>query len=159
MRIKKRFKKISAFLIMCGLLLQLFFPAVGSIKLSADEVSSEYVMEYMSGGIWKDFEDSVITNSSIDAVRIQSPYGAPYYLEYKTLNSGAYGFYSPVQSNDRSEEAYAGLSGRPIQKLAISVYSNEGAKLTSGIVVMYRAYVTERGCRGSATPIRSICRR
>ena len=81
MRIKKRFKKISAFLIMCGLLLQLFFPAVGSIKLSAEEVSSEYVMKYMSGGTWKDFDDSVITNSSIDAVRIQSPYGGPYYLE------------------------------------------------------------------------------
>ena len=141
MRIKQRLKIFPAFLIMFSLTLQLFFPAVGSITAVADEANSDYVMKYMSGGTWKDFDDSVITNSSIDAVRIQSPYGASYYLEYRTLNSGASGFYSPVKSNDRSEEAYAGSSGKPIQKLAISVYSNEQVKLTSGIVVMYRAYV------------------
>ena len=61
-----------------------------------------------------------------------------YYLLYKTWNEGKAGYYPAVKS---TEDDYAGSPGKPIQRMNIKVYKNDGTQLTSGVVVMYRAYV------------------
>ena len=61
-----------------------------------------------------------------------------YYVQYRTFNTGKTDWYPYVKSTIND---YAGSAGKPIQKLQIQAYKNDGTKLSSGIVVMYRAYV------------------
>lgn len=97
-------------------------------------------LSYMVGGNWQSFSKSVVS-SQIDGIKIQTSSGKPYYLLYKTHNAGKTDFYPAVKSTDND---YAGSSGKPIQKLSIYAYKNDGTKLTTGVVVMYRAYVDSR---------------
>ena len=97
-------------------------------------------LSYLSNGTWKTFSKSVMA-SPIDGIKIQTSAGKPYYLLYKTQNAGKSGFYPAVKS---TENDYAGSPGKAIQKLSIYAYKNDGTKLTTGVVVMYRAYVDGR---------------
>ena len=103
--------------------------------LAGEEAAA--TLSYLKDGNWTAFDKSVLT-TNIDGIKIQTAPTKPYYLLYKTHNEGKTGFYSAVKS---TEDDYAGSSGRPIQKLSIQVYKNDGTKLTTGVVVMYRAYV------------------
>ena len=106
--------------------------------LPGEEASAS--LSYLSNGSWKSFSKSVMA-SPIDGIKIQTSTGKPYYLLYKTQNEGKSGFYPAVKS---TENDYAGSSGKAIQKLSIYAYQNDGTKLTTGVVVMYRAYVDGR---------------
>ena len=94
-------------------------------------------MSYLKNGAWSAFDGSVLT-SGIDGVKIQTSASKPYYLSYRTWNEGRTNFYPAVRS---TENDYAGYPGKAIQRLAIQVYRNDGTKLTTGVVVMYRVYV------------------
>ena len=91
---------------------------------------------YSIGGIWKGFSNQ--TKSAMDCIKIQTSSQKAYYLQYRTKNNGMDDYYPYVKSN---ENAYAGYSGKAIQELQIQAYKNDGTKLVSGIVVMYRAFV------------------
>lgn len=111
----------------------------GSGSFSGDEISisSRYMVDNTSN--WKSFTGSV-KSSHIDGVELKTS-GQPFYFLYKTWNEGQPYYYPAVKSTDSD---YAGSPGKPIQKLNIEVYSNDGTELTSGVVVMYRAYVDGR---------------
>ncbi len=94
-------------------------------------------LSYLKDGSWRSFSQQLI-DSGIDGIKIQTSTAKSYYLSYKTHNSSKTGFYPAVKS---TENDYAGSPGKPIQKLSIQVYKNDGTKLTTGVVVMYRAYV------------------
>ncbi len=94
-------------------------------------------MSYLKNGAWTGFSNKVET-TDIDGIKIQTPASKSYYLAYKTQNEGQTSFYPIVTS---TENDYAGASGKPIQKLCIHVYRNDGTKLATGVVVMYRALV------------------
>ncbi|WP_093989891.1 C39 family peptidase [Massiliimalia timonensis] len=94
---------------------------------------------YLKNGTWKEFKYK--TSNSMDGIKIQTLPSSSFYLQYRTCNKGNTSFYSFVKSN---ENDYAGLSGKPIQQLQIQAYTNSGTKLTSRIVVMYRASVDGR---------------
>ena len=77
----------------------------------------------------------------MDGIRIQTDPSKEYYISYRTKNAGNSSYYSFVSSLDTSSSAYAGSAGKPIQRLGIRVYRrSDGAKLTTGVVVMYRVY-------------------
>ena len=97
--------------------------------------SLSYMMDTNSN--WNAFDRSTLV-SHIDGIKIQTGTNKPYYLSYQTWNAGQAGFYPAVRS---TENDYAGSAGKPIQQLSIKVYKNDGTKLTSGVIVMYRAYV------------------
>ena len=65
----------------------------------------------------------------------------PYYITYRTHNQGQGTYYPFVTSR---ENDYAGSAGKPIQLLSLYAYRNDGTKLVTGVVVMYRAYVEGR---------------
>ena len=92
---------------------------------------------YLKNGSWTSF-DKQIEMTGIDGIKIQTLASKPYYLAYKTQNEGQSSFYPIVTSRQND---YAGVSGKPIQKLCIQVYKNDGTKLATGVVVMYRVYV------------------
>lgn len=92
---------------------------------------------YMTGGAWKSFTASAVA-PSIEGLKLQTSAGKGYYLSYKTWNEGQANYYPAVKSTVND---YAGAPGKPIQRLAVSVYKNDGAVLTSGVIVMYRAFV------------------
>lgn len=94
-------------------------------------------MSYLKNGAWTGFSKKVET-TGIDGIKIQTPASKSYYLAYKTQNEGQSSFYPIVTSK---QDDYAGASGKPIQKLCIHVYKNDGTKLATGVVVMYRALV------------------
>lgn len=98
---------------------------------------AQATLSYLKDGSWKTFSKKVQA-SGIDGIKIQTSASKSYYLSYKTQNSGQTGFYPAVKS---TEDDYAGYTGKAIQKLSIQVYKNDGTKLASGVVVMYRAYV------------------
>ena len=77
----------------------------------------------------------------IYGIRIQTTKSRSYYLQYRTWNQGQSGFYPYVKSTDND---YAGSSGKPIQLLQIQAFDNNGTKLTTGVVVMYRVHVGGR---------------
>ena len=107
---------------------------------SSGDYSGEGVspsLSYLSNGSWKSF-NKVVTATPIDGIKIQTSSDSSYYLQYRTWNQGQSGYYPYVKSNDND---YAGLSGKPIQRLQIQAYKNDGTKLTSGVVVMYRVLV------------------
>ena len=63
-------------------------------------------------------------------------------------------FYPAVSSlkND-----YAGSVGKPIQLVSIRAFSKDGTKLTSGVIVMYRAFVGQMAAVGKVMLIHSGC--
>ena len=100
-------------------------------------VETTATMSYLKNGAWTGFNAKVET-TGIDGIKIQTAASKSYYLAYKTQNEGQSGFYPIVTS---TQDDYAGASGKPIQKLCIHVYRNDGTKLATGVVVMYRALV------------------
>lgn len=102
----------------------------------ASEETSDVQLSYLSNGTWKTFNDQV--QSSMDGIKIQTSSNSSYYLQYRTWNQGKTDYYPYVKSNVND---YAGSSGKPLQRLQIQAYQNDGTKLTAGIVVMYRAFV------------------
>ena len=99
-------------------------------------VTSNIQFSYLKNGSWTSFNGTVLTG--MDGIKIQTGANSPYYLQYRTWNEGKTGYYSYVKSNVND---YAGSSGKPIQQLQIQVYQNDGTKLVTGVVVMYRAKV------------------
>ncbi|WP_156990080.1 C39 family peptidase [Caproicibacter fermentans] len=112
----------------------------GTDDFSGDELSLSLSYMADSNDNWNGFNGSV-TAPHIDGIRIQTDSAQPFYLLYKTLNSGRDTYYPEVSSTGND---YAGSAGKPIQRLSIHAYQNDGTKLTSGIVVMYRALVDGR---------------
>lgn len=89
---------------------------------------------------WKSFSKSTLS-SRIDGIKIQTGSNKDYYLTYRTWNEGQSSYYPAVNS---TENDYAGSPEKAIQRLSINVYRNNGTKLTSGIIVMYRVYTDSR---------------
>ena len=90
---------------------------------------------------WNTF-DKTVTADHIDGVKIQTDSTHGFYLTYQTWNQGQGGFYPEVTSlqNDYARA----LQVKPIQLLSIRAYKSDGTKLTSGVVIMYRALVNGR---------------
>ena len=99
-------------------------------------VTSNIQFSYLKNGGWTSFNGAVLTG--MDGIKIQTSASSPYYLQYRTWNEGKTGYYPYVKSNVND---YAGSSGKPVQQLQIQVYQNDGTKLVTGVVVMYRAKV------------------
>lgn len=99
-------------------------------------------LSYMVGNEsnWKSFSKSTLS-PKIDGIKIQTGSSKDYYLTYRTWNEGQSSYYPAVNS---TENDYAGSPGKAIQRLSINVYRNNGTKLTSGIIVMYRVYTDSR---------------
>lgn len=99
-------------------------------------------LSYMvgNGSNSKSFSKSTLS-SRIDGIKIQTGSNKDYYLTYRTWNEGQSSYYPAVNS---TENDYAGSPGKAIQRLSINVYRNNGTKLTSGIIVMYRVYTDSR---------------
>lgn len=99
-------------------------------------------LSYMVGNEsnWKSFSKSTLS-PRIDGIKIQTGSNKDYYLTYRTWNEGQSSYYPAVNS---TENDYAGSPGKAIQRLSINVYRNNGTKLTSGIIVMYRVYTDSR---------------
>lgn len=93
----------------------------------------------LRNGKWQEFKYK--TTGEMDGIKIQTLPSSPFYIHYRTRNEGRSSFYSFVDSN---ENDYAGMSGKPVQLLQIQVYKNNGTKLTSNIVAMYRVSVEGR---------------
>ena len=96
---------------------------------------------YMIDGGWEDMGTGVPAGSGLDGLKITTNPSKPYYLSYETWNQGQSGFYPAVSS---LENDYAGSAGKPIQLVSIRAFSKDGTKLTSGVIVMYRAFVGGR---------------
>lgn len=94
---------------------------------------------YLKNGAWNAFSGT--SETAMDGIKIQTPKSSPYFLRYRTWNSGKADWYSRVDSN---VDDYAGAPNRPIQRLQIQVYGTDGTKITEKIVVMYRARVAGR---------------
>ena len=103
-----------------------------------DGVEVTPTLSYMVNDSWTSFSQKVTVPGGFDGIRIQTSSNNEYYLSYKTLNEGKT-YYYPAVSSTGSD--FAGLSGKKIQRLNIKALKNSGTSLTSGIVVMYRAYV------------------
>ena len=142
----KFFKKTAAHLLVFCLLMSAVIISNGSLKTSAAAVNGEYTLSYLSAGGWTYF-DAVAYCTTITGIRIQSPSGKGYYLEYATQNSGISGFYSSVKSTDTGTDDYAGSSNstRTIQRIKIKVFDNSGNSLDSKIIVMYRVKTAADG--------------
>ena len=116
----------------------------GTTSLPGEDLpgaESEPSLQYMVGNSpFKSFTKKV-TASHIDGIKIQTNSSKPYYFIYKTWNEGK-GYYYPEVSSRGND--YAGSPNKPIQRLNIQVYQNNGTKLTSGVVVMYRVYADGR---------------
>ena len=91
-------------------------------------------MSYMYSNIRQSYPGSIL-HDPIEGVKIQTASSKPYYFTYKTWNEGKTWYYPAVKS---TEDDDAGMSGRPIQRLNIQVFRNDGTALESGVVVMYR---------------------
>lgn len=94
---------------------------------------------YLKSGTWNTFSGT--SETTMDGIKIKTPGSSPYFLRYRTWNSGKSDWYSRVDSN---VDDYAGAPNRPIQRLQIQVYDTNGVKITEKIVVMYRARVAGR---------------
>lgn len=111
--------------------------------LPGTETSATY--SYMSGSLsnWTTFNGSVLT-SPIEGIKIATGSDKPYYLYYRSWNEGKSNWYPYVKSTGTAYNDYAGYPGKPIQLLGIQVYRNDGVKLKTGVVVMYRVHVDNR---------------
>ena len=102
-------------------------------------LSEAFQLSYLNGGVWRKFTNQVM--SYMDGICIQTTRNRSYYLQYRTRNQGQDDYYPYVKS---TENDYAGSSGKPIQLLQIQAFDNNGTKLTTGVVVMYRVHVGGR---------------
>ena len=100
-------------------------------------------MSYLSNNTWHDFHTSA-SAYPIDGLKLQTDPSKPYYLYYRTLNSGKTSFYPRVTS---IENDYAGYPGKPIRLLDIEARSTDnGTNLQTGaVVVMYRVHTVGVG--------------
>ena len=117
-------------------------PGGGSISggtPNGGTLTDAFQLSYLNGEIWRTFTNQVM--SYMDGICIQTTKNRSYYLQYRTWNQGQSGFYPYVKSTDND---YAGSSGKPIQLLQIQAFDNNGTKLTTGVVVMYRVHVGGR---------------
>lgn len=96
-------------------------------------------LSYMvdSASNWIAFDKSTLA-LHFNGIRIQTSVAKPYYISYQTWNAGQASYYPAVKSTDVD---YAGSAGKPVQRVKISAYKTDGTKLTSEVIVMYRAYV------------------
>ena len=141
MTIKSKLKKFLAYVLVISLFSQIFI-SFTSINSKALSLSTSHQMEYLANGTWHSFNGILNPSITIDGLRIQSPNNGAYYLQYKTWNQGKSYAFPAVSSLDNGADDYAGMNGLPVEQFGISVYAADyGRKLTSGIVVMYRAYV------------------
>ena len=113
-------------------------PSETAETVNFDGVEITPTLSYMVGNSWTTFNKQVIVNGGFDGIRIQTSSSKEYYLSYKTLNEGRTSYYPAVSSTGSD---YAGYPDKKIQRLNIKALRNTGSNLTSGIVVMYRAYV------------------
>ncbi|MEI3552503.1 MAG: hypothetical protein V8Q17_08105 [Acutalibacteraceae bacterium] len=113
-------------------------PGTGDFSGSEISLSTSYMFDNLSN--WNTF-DKTVTADHIDGVKIQTDSTHGFYLTYQTWNQGQGGFYPEVTS---LQNDYAGSAGKPIQLLSIRAYKSDGTKLTSGVVIMYRALVNGR---------------
>ncbi|MBS5344294.1 MAG: C39 family peptidase [Clostridium sp.] len=102
-------------------------------------LSDAFQLSYLNGGNWTIFTNQAMSN--MDGIKIQATRVRPYYLTYRTRNQGQGDFYPYVTS---SQDDYAGSNGKPMQLLQIQAFDNDGTKLTTGVVVMYRVHVGGR---------------
>lgn len=109
-----------------------------SVEFDGVEVTPtlSFMVDYESN--WHTFDKGVFVAAGIDGIKIQTPSNKSYSLSYKTM-SETKNYYYPAVSSTGSD--YAGLPGEKIQRLNIKVLNSNGTSLTSGVVVMYRAYV------------------
>ena len=113
-------------------------PGSGDFSGSEISLATSYMFDNLSN--WNTF-DKTVTADHIDGVKIQTDSTHGFYLTYQTWNQGQGGFYPEVTS---LQNDYAGSAGKPIQLLSIRAYKSDGTKLTSGVVIMYRALVNGR---------------
>lgn len=102
-------------------------------------LSSSYMKDNASN--WTSFSKTIMTGDYIDGVKFQTGANESFYLSYTTLNEGQASYYPVMKSN---QDGYAGFPGKHMQRLSILIYDNNGVKLRSGVVLMYRAYVDDR---------------
>ncbi|MGN0572186.1 MAG: C39 family peptidase [Candidatus Fimenecus sp.] len=102
-------------------------------------------LQYMVGSLdnWTAFENGVYAEQ-IDGIKIQTNTAKGYYLQYRSWNEGKTDWYSFVKSTGTAYNDYAGIPGKPIQLLEIQAYKNDGTRLRSGVIVMYRVSVAGR---------------
>ncbi len=103
--------------------------------------ASDITLSYCRQGKWSESGSKTLFSNYIDCIKIQTSTKKDYYLSYKTWNEGQSGYYSAVKSNISSSQEYAGVSGKRIRNISISVYNKNDENLNEGVVVMYRAYV------------------
>ena len=103
---------------------------------------SNIQMSYLKNGVWNAFSNC--SESSMDGIKFQTPATNTYYLQYRTWNEGKGTYYPYVDSRGTAYNDYAGYPGKPIQLLNIYVYRNDGTKLRTGVVVMYRVRIAGR---------------
>ncbi len=120
----------------------LFF-GFSQLTASAEALTDSYTFEYYKDGNWHSFSGK-FEDVKIEALRIKSPSGQPYYLSYKVYDDVKLGFFPAVSS---LKDDYAGIcdNSRNVRRVAIEVYSQYGTPIKSGIVVMYRSKTDEDG--------------
>ena len=102
----------------------------GLLGMEVSPASSRYLV----GNQWYSFNKKVEA-SRIDGIEIKTDPNKSYYLSYQTQNEGKSTFYPAVTS---LENDYAGYPNKAIQTVGIRVFTNDGAKVDSGVVVMLR---------------------
>ncbi len=117
------------------------YQPVGPLPGAESSATLQYMADSLSN--WTSFSGSVL-NDHIDGIKIQTDASKPYYLSYRSWNAGKGQYYPYVDSRGTAYNDYAGYPGKPIQLLNIYAYANDGTKLKSGVVVMYRVHVDNR---------------
>ena len=111
-------------------------PSSGDFDGSEVSLTSSYMKDSESN--WKSFSKTIMTGDYIDGIKLQTSSSDSFYLSYQTFNEGQSDYFPEVTSRQND---YAGNPGQHIQKLIINAYDNNGTKLTTDVVVMYRVYV------------------
>lgn len=102
----------------------------GLLGMEISPTSSRYLV----GNQWHSFHKKVEA-SRIDGIEIKTDPNKSYYLSYQTQNEGRSTFYPAVTS---LENDYAGYPNKAVQTVGIRVFTNDGVKVDSGVVVMLR---------------------
>lgn len=115
-------------------------PDEGITEISGKEESPALSFTANGSQSFVSFDRITPMQSSIDTIKIVTPASKQYYLSYKVKAEGAGDYYSAVDSRNTSASEYAGIFGRPIQRVKIDVLTKGGSNVTENIVVMYRVY-------------------
>lgn len=140
---KHNLQRVLSFFLIFTLIIQIF--STIPIVAHAEEITPSFTYSYLSNGKWTRFNGRMEGSVNIDGLRIQNVGSKQYYLQYRTQNAGVSSFYSFVKSTDTAPAAYAGSSGKAMQKLQIQVYNSSGTKIVNDIVVMYRVKTAKSG--------------